>query len=283
MSMQQGSSGLTPSFPSGRTSPYGGGPSLSPSNSLLGHHSSSTGQIQSQTGATGRGTSGGMWSNNQSDPFADLGNVKPGGATRASSSPSRPQPAAAAPQTNNQKQSRAQSVPGGHQQSGKKPSYQPNYSGSVLGDRTERGPRLKSGVREPLKKDVFGDLLGGFNKTPQGPKTLKDMKKESDIEGSLSPDQARVKDWAEGKERNIRALISSLHTILWEGEARWSECGMHQLVQPEQVKKMYRKACLSVHPDKAQNTPHETLARAIFDELNDAYARFEESGAKPLY
>ena len=27
----------------------------------------------------------------------------------------------------------------------------------------------------------------------------------------------------------------------------------------------------------------ENLARAIFDELNDAYAKFEESGARALY
>lgn len=46
---------------------------------------------------------------------------------------------------------------------------------------------------------------------------------------------AQVKAWAKGKEKNIRALISSLHLILWEGETRWSEVGMHQLVQPEEV------------------------------------------------
>ena len=34
---------------------------------------------------------------------------------------------------------------------------------------------------------------------------------------------------------------------------------------------------------QAQGTDHENLARAIFDELNDAYSRFEESGAQPLY
>ena len=45
----------------------------------------------------------------------------------------------------------------------------------------------------------------------------------------------QVCEWADGKERNIRALISSLHTILWEGETRWNECGMHQLIQPDQV------------------------------------------------
>lgn len=45
----------------------------------------------------------------------------------------------------------------------------------------------------------------------------------------------QVKAWAKGKEKNIRALISSLHLILWEGETRWTEIGMHQLVQPEEV------------------------------------------------
>ena len=41
--------------------------------------------------------------------------------------------------------------------------------------------------------------------------------------------------WADGKEHNIRALISSLHTILWEGEKRWTEVGMHQLLEADQV------------------------------------------------
>lgn len=57
-------------------------------------------------------------------------------------------------------------------------------------------------------------------------------------------------DWTEGKERNIRALLCSLHTVLWEGEDKWQEPGMHQLVTADQVKKVYRKAVLSVHPDK---------------------------------
>lgn len=63
----------------------------------------------------------------------------------------------------------------------------------------------------------------------------------------------QVREWTEGKEHNIRALLCSLHTVLWEGEDKWKECGMHQLVTPEQVKKVYRKAVLSVHPDKVMN------------------------------
>jgi len=56
-------------------------------------------------------------------------------------------------------------------------------------------------------------------------------------------------DWTEGKQRNIRALLCSLHTVLWE-DTKWQEVGMHQLVSQAEVKKFYRKACLTVHPDK---------------------------------
>lgn len=57
-------------------------------------------------------------------------------------------------------------------------------------------------------------------------------------------------EWIEGKERNIRALLSTLHTVLWDGESRWTPVSMADLVTPEQVKKQYRRAVLVVHPDK---------------------------------
>lgn len=60
----------------------------------------------------------------------------------------------------------------------------------------------------------------------------------------------QIMQWVDGKERNIRALLSSLHTVLWDGEARWKPLGMHELVEPNQIKKWYRKACLTAHPDK---------------------------------
>ena len=47
---------------------------------------------------------------------------------------------------------------------------------------------------------------------------------------------AQVAAWAERKERNIRALLSSLSEILWEGETKWKGVGMHQLVEPDQVR-----------------------------------------------
>ena len=63
---------------------------------------------------------------------------------------------------------------------------------------------------------------------------------------------SQILDWIEGKEHNIRALLSTMHTVLWEGETRWRPVGMADLVTPEQVKKVYRKAVLVVHPDKVR-------------------------------
>lgn len=41
-----------------------------------------------------------------------------------------------------------------------------------------------------------------------------------------------------------------MHTVLWDGESRWTPVSMADLVTPEQVKKQYRRAVLVVHPDK---------------------------------
>jgi hypothetical protein len=61
----------------------------------------------------------------------------------------------------------------------------------------------------------------------------------------------QILDWIDGKTHNIRALLCSMHTVLWE-DAKWNKCEMHQLVTPSDVKKAYRRACLAVHPDKVR-------------------------------
>lgn len=87
----------------------------------------------------------------------------------------------------------------------------------------------------------------------------------------------QILDWIEGKERNIRALLSTLNTVLWEGETRWKAVGMADLVTPDQVKKYYRKAVLIVHPDKVQyNMLLTHLARCINKTSQDSYkAKYE--------
>ena len=63
----------------------------------------------------------------------------------------------------------------------------------------------------------------------------------------------QIMDWLRGKEGNIRALLSTLGDVLWDGEDRWPKPGMHLMIEPNQVKKMYRNASRVVHPDKVRS------------------------------
>jgi hypothetical protein len=60
---------------------------------------------------------------------------------------------------------------------------------------------------------------------------------------------ARLTAWKGGKADNLRALLQSLETVLWEG-AGWKKVGMSDLVMPNKVKIIYMKAIGKVHPDK---------------------------------
>ncbi|CAN8003727.1 unnamed protein product [Ixodes hexagonus] len=180
------------------------------------------------------------------------------------------------------------------------PPPKPNYSAaaataqaatSVFQDKANGvcGHSVAAGAapqKTKLTEDTFEDLLGtqgfsGFGKRDTGPKTMAELRRE-ELAREMDPVKLMILDWTTKKERNIRALLCSLHTVLWEG-TRWSEVGMHQLVSSADVKKMYRKACLAVHPDKASTpssqlvgTEHEELAKLIFMELNDAWSEFEK-------
>ena len=104
--------------------------------------------------------------------------------------------------------------------------------------------------------------------------------KKAEEKKTMDPEEAAVFEWTHGKSRNLRALLCSLDAVMWEG-SRWSKCGMHQLVTFSDVKKMYRKACLAVHPDKQMGTDNERLSKLVFTELNDGWAKFqEEEGQK---
>jgi len=132
------------------------------------------------------------------------------------------------------------------------------------------------GVKPKVSTSTFDDLLGGFNpscKEAGQNQTIGAMKK-TELVKSMDPDEAKIYDWREGKDRNIRSLLCSLHKIIWQG-ARWTDCGMHQLVSSADVKKMYRKACLAVHPDKQMGTDNENFSKLIFMELNEAWSEFE--------
>ncbi|XP_053433823.1 cyclin-G-associated kinase isoform X3 [Nycticebus coucang] len=165
----------------------------------------------------------------------------------------------------------------------------PNYAASfsVIGAREERGVRAPGFAPKPkVSENDFEDLLSnqGFSTRPdkKGPKTIAEMRRQ-DLARDTDPLKLKILEWIEGKERNIRALLSTLHTVLWDGESRWTPLGMADLVTPAQVKKHYRRAVLVVHPDKAAGQPYEQYAKMIFMELSDAWSEFESQGSRPLF
>uniref|UniRef100_A0A674CYB6 Cyclin-G-associated kinase n=1 Tax=Salmo trutta TaxID=8032 RepID=A0A674CYB6_SALTR len=167
-----------------------------------------------------------------------------------------------------------------------KPNYNLNFS--VIGGREERGVRGPGfGPKPKVKEDDFEDLLStqGFASKlsdKSGPRTIAEMRKQ-ELSKNMDPLKLQILDWIEGKERNIRSLLSTLHTVLWEGETRWKPVNIADLVTPDQVKRYYRKAALVVHPDKAAGKPYEDYATLIFMELNDAWSEFENQGSKALF
>ncbi|XP_030229166.1 putative tyrosine-protein phosphatase auxilin isoform X2 [Gadus morhua] len=169
-----------------------------------------------------------------------------------------------------------------------RPNYNVHFNPMGGGSPGAVGQKASAGMppRPKVSNANFDDLLSGQGfcgtKEKKGPRTIAEMRKE-EMAKEMDPEKLKILDWIEGKERNIRALLSTMHTVLWEGETRWRPVGMADLVTPEQVKKVYRKAVLVVHPDKATGQPYEQYAKMIFMELNDAWSEFDSQGQKPLY
>uniref|UniRef100_A0A0R3RS94 Protein kinase domain-containing protein n=1 Tax=Elaeophora elaphi TaxID=1147741 RepID=A0A0R3RS94_9BILA len=129
-------------------------------------------------------------------------------------------------------------------------------------------------------ENAFDDLLTsqGFQTSAKTIKSLGEMKRQEEIKG-LDPVTVKVKEWTNGKERNIRALLGSMNNILWPNAENWVQPSIGDLLTAQQIKKYYRKACLVIHPDKQVGTENEVLARAIFTELNDAWTAYENAGS----
>ncbi|NWV26977.1 GAK kinase, partial [Origma solitaria] len=227
------------------------------------------------------------------DPFADLANLGsglPGSSTGGLLGSGFNQKTAPSQKLGNQWQkSHKPQTTSWQSQTKSSTAAKPNYTVnmSVIGGREERGVRAPSfGQKPKVSENDFEDLLSnqGFSakSDKKGPKTIAEMRKQ-EMSKDMDPLKLKILEWIEGKERNIRALISTLHTVLWEGENKWKPVSMADLVTPEQVKKYYRRAVLVVHPDKATGQPYEQYAKMIFMELNDAWSEFENQGSKSLF
>ncbi|KAG6657276.1 auxilin-related protein 2-like isoform X1 [Carya illinoinensis] len=86
-----------------------------------------------------------------------------------------------------------------------------------------------------------------------------------------------IKRWAAGKEGNLRALLSTLQFVLWP-ECGWQPVSLTDMITAPAVKKVYRKATLSIHPDKVQQKgatlQQKYVAEKVFDLLKEAWNKF---------
>ncbi|KAI0881080.1 uncharacterized protein GGS22DRAFT_173287 [Annulohypoxylon maeteangense] len=88
---------------------------------------------------------------------------------------------------------------------------------------------------------------------------------------------ARIAAWRDGKRDNLRALLGSLDTVLWEGSG-WKKIGLHELVIANKVKIHYMKAIAKCHPDKIPqdaSTEVRLIAGTVFATLNESWDKFK--------
>ena len=108
-------------------------------------------------------------------------------------------------------------------------------------------------------------------------KKAADEAEEDEVRRRLEP---KIKVWSEehGKKKQLRALLGTMHTILWPG-AKWKPVSLGDLLDDGKVKKCFHKATLVVHPDKTAHLDAEKrfLAKRIFDALSQAKVEFDAS------
>ena len=87
----------------------------------------------------------------------------------------------------------------------------------------------------------------------------------------------QINAWRKGKEDNLRALLSSLDSVLWPS-LEWKSINLSELITPPQVKVKYMKAVAKVHPDKITSdtsVENKLIANGVFSTLNKAWDTFK--------
>lgn len=87
-----------------------------------------------------------------------------------------------------------------------------------------------------------------------------------------------VKAWSEehGQKKQLRALLGSLHKILWP-DAKWKPVSLGDILDHQKCSTCYKRAALVVHPDRTRglNAVERFLSKRIFAALSQAKAEFD--------
>lgn len=108
-------------------------------------------------------------------------------------------------------------------------------------------------------------------------KKKREEAEEDVVRKQLEP---KIKAWSEehGQKKQLRALLATLHTILWPG-ANWKQVSIGDLLDDSKLKRCYHKASRVVHPDKTHHLPPDQrfLSKRIFDALSQAKTEYDNA------
>ncbi|TYH11780.1 hypothetical protein ES288_A06G013000v1 [Gossypium darwinii] len=136
---------------------------------------------------------------------------------------------------------------------------------------------------------LINHVSNGFNTVIEDPAkssednfSIEDLTPEEKIFPDFGIDPEEIKQWSNGKQGNIRSLLSTLQYILWPNSG-WKPVPLMDIIEGPAVKRSYQKALLCLHPDKLQQkgaaSDQKYIAQIVFDVLQDAWAHFNSMGS----
>ncbi|XP_065848110.1 J domain-containing protein required for chloroplast accumulation response 1 [Euphorbia lathyris] len=159
-------------------------------------------------------------------------------------------------------------------------SYKPTSTSSGLKDSS-----ASSAASIPKGSEARDEhLRDSFHENIQIKELTQDedeLQQDGDSREEIRAIDAKVRKWSQGKQGNIRSLLSTLQYVLWS-ESGWKPVPLVDIIEGNAVKRSYQKALLSLHPDKLQQkgatSNQKYIAEQVFEILQEAWTHFSSLG-----
>ncbi|OVA18665.1 hypothetical protein BVC80_1831g223 [Macleaya cordata] len=146
---------------------------------------------------------------------------------------------------------------------------------------SEAVPEVFGAVVDNMEESHYEDLQGNClveELSPEHNKHSQTAQRAEEIQAS----DAKIRKWSNGKQGNIRSLLSTLQYVLWP-ESGWKPVPLVDIIEGNSVRRAYQKALLCLHPDKLQQkgaAEHQKyIAEKVFDILQEAWTHFNNLGS----
>ncbi|KAI3978765.1 hypothetical protein MKX01_015940 [Papaver californicum] len=164
-------------------------------------------------------------------------------------------------------------------------SYKPYVASSETNDTSTSCSETIPVVVEPvvtnMEESHYEDLQGNCLVEVLPPEPNKPSEADQ-LNEEIKASDAKIRKWSNGKQGNIRSLLSTLQYVLWPGSG-WKPVPLMDIIEQNSVRKAYQKALLCLHPDKLQQRgalPHQKYtAEKVFDILQEAWTQNNSVGA----